>query len=73
MEVIKEKGRTPLVYITVDATNEEASTVLLYGHLDKQPPFDGWDEDKGPYKPVIIDEKLYGRGKSNYIFFKSIC
>ena len=22
----------------------------------------GWDEDKGATKPVIIDNKLYGRG-----------
>jgi acetylornithine deacetylase/succinyl-diaminopimelate desuccinylase-like protein len=37
-------------------------TVLLYGHMDKQPPFSGWREDLGPWKPVVEDGKLYGRG-----------
>ena len=34
----------------------------MYGHLDKQPEMEGWDDDLGPWKPVIKDEKLYGRG-----------
>ena len=37
-------------------------TIMFYGHFDKQPPMVGWDEDKGPTTPVIIDDKLYGRG-----------
>ena len=37
-------------------------TVLLYGHLDKQPPMDGWSEGLGPWTPVVRDGKLYGRG-----------
>lgn len=36
--------------------------VLLYGHMDKQPPFDGWKEGLAPYAPVIREGKLYGRG-----------
>ena len=36
--------------------------VLLYGHLDKQPEMTGWDDDLGPWKPVIKGDKLYGRG-----------
>ena len=31
-------------------------TVLLYGHLDKQPPFTGWGEGLGPYDPVVHGE-----------------
>ena len=46
--------------IPADAGCEDMGTVLLYGHLDKQPPFDGWDEGVEPYKPVIKDGKLYG-------------
>ncbi len=38
----------------------------MYGHMDKQPPFPGWDEGLGPYKPVIRQKNgesyLYGRG-----------
>src|SRR6185436_12081286 len=36
--------------------------VLLYGHLDKQPPLEGWNEGLGPWKPVIKQGRLYGRG-----------
>ncbi len=43
-----------------DAQN--AGTVLIYGHLDKQPEFTGWRSDLGPWKPVYEDGKLYGRG-----------
>ncbi len=56
-------GRTPLIYIDVPAFNTDSDeTVLLYGHYDKQPEFDGWDDDLAPWKPVIKDGKLYGRG-----------
>ena len=36
--------------------------VMLYGHLDKQPYGEGWDADKKPTDPVIIDNWMYGRG-----------
>jgi acetylornithine deacetylase/succinyl-diaminopimelate desuccinylase-like protein len=39
-----------------------ASTVLMYGHLDKQPEFTGWRTDLGPWTPKYTDGKLYGRG-----------
>ena len=26
-------------------------TVLVYGHYDKQPPFEGWSEGRGPWSP----------------------
>lgn len=35
---------------------------MFYGHYDKQPPFTGWDEGLDPYKAVIRDGKMYGRG-----------
>eukprot|EP00924_Labyrinthula_sp_SR-Ha-C_P002216 maker-scaffold_19-snap-gene-4.40-mRNA-1 protein AED:0.03 eAED:0.03 QI:52/1/1/1/0.5/0.2/5/35/497 len=62
-----ENNKTPFLFIEVDAFNsnpEDTGTVLLYGHMDKQPPFNGWDEEKGlgPYEPKIFDGKLYGRG-----------
>jgi acetylornithine deacetylase/succinyl-diaminopimelate desuccinylase-like protein len=30
--------------------------------MDKQPEMVGWDDNKGPWIPVIEDDKLYGRG-----------
>lgn len=35
---------------------------MVYGHLDKQPYGEGWDSDKPPTEPVIIEDRLYGRG-----------
>lgn len=60
MEVIRLPGRTPLLFMEVPGQIEE--TVLLYGHLDKQPEMVGWQEGLGPWQPVIRDGKLYGRG-----------
>ena len=64
---MEEKGRTPFLIIDVKATEGFAGdTLLMYGHMDKQPPMDdgapGWAEGLGPYTPVIRDGKLYGRG-----------
>jgi acetylornithine deacetylase/succinyl-diaminopimelate desuccinylase-like protein len=60
IEVSRLPGRTPLICIEVPGTGDE--TVLLYGHLDKQPEFTGWSEGLGPWTPVIRDGRLYGRG-----------
>ena len=60
VEVVELPGRTPLVLLEMAGT--AGGTVLLYGHLDKQPPFDGWEEGLGPFTPVVRDGKLYGRG-----------
>ena len=48
--------------------------VLLYGHMDKQPEFTGWDAGLGPWMPVIRDGKLYGRGGADdgYAVFSSL-
>lgn len=57
-------GRTPVVVVEVDATPgiERTDTVLLYGHLDKQPEMTGWRDGLGPWTPVIEGDRLYGRG-----------
>ncbi len=60
LEVVRLEGRTPVLY--VDAPGEEAGTVLVYGHLDKQPEMSGWRAGLGPWTPVIEDGRLYGRG-----------
>ena len=62
------EGRTPLVVVEVEpfgtrATGgDDGATVVLYGHLDKQPPMSGWREGLGPWTPVRVGERLYGRG-----------
>jgi acetylornithine deacetylase/succinyl-diaminopimelate desuccinylase-like protein len=63
LEVIRLEGRTPVILFEVPATKAgSTNTVLLYGHLDKQPEFNGWRSDLGPWTPKYEDGKLYGRG-----------
>lgn len=63
-EIVRLEGRTPLIFMEIPAINggDQEDTVLLYGHLDKQPEMTGWADGLGPWIPVIRDEKLYGRG-----------
>ncbi len=72
LEVVQLEGRTPLIFIEIPGDNDD--TVLLYGHLDKQPEFTGWDEGLGPWTPVRKDDKLYGRGGADdgYAMFGSL-
>ncbi len=66
LSIERLENRTPLIFMDIAPTDTaNKSTVLLYGHLDKQPEMTGWDEDKGPWKPVIQDDKLYGRGAAD--------
>ncbi len=63
LDIVRLPGRTPLLF--VDVPGDSADTVLLYGHLDKQPPMDGWNDGLGPWTPVIKDGRLYGRGAAD--------
>lgn len=76
LEVVRLPGRTPVILIEVPATAEATGddTVVLYGHLDKQPEMAGWDEDKGPWIPLRIGDRLYGRGGADdgYAIFASL-
>ena len=54
-------GRTPLLCIEIPGTGAPGN-ILLYGHYDKQPEFTGWAPGLAPWKPVLRDGKLYGRG-----------
>lgn len=73
LELIEEEGRTPVVLGIIDVPNKP--TVLMYGHIDKQPPLtNDWAEGLHPYEPVIKDGKMYGRGGADdgYAFFSSL-
>lgn len=78
LEIIRLPGRTPVMFFEVDATRSagegSGQTVLMYGHLDKQPEFNGWRNDLGPWTPVYEDGKLYGRGGADdgYAVYASI-
>ncbi len=76
VEVVRLEGRTPLIFLEIPASGPETGedTVLLYGHLDKQPEMTGWDADLGPWLPVLKGDKLYGRGGADdgYALFGSL-
>jgi acetylornithine deacetylase/succinyl-diaminopimelate desuccinylase-like protein len=72
VDIRRLPGKTPL--LLVDIPGELPGTVLLYGHLDKQPEFTGWLPGLGPWEPVVRDGKLYGRGAADdgYAVFSSL-
>lgn len=80
LEVIRLEGRTPVLFFEVPASSgaqtqaPSTQTVLMYGHLDKQPEFTGWRHDLGPWTPRYEDGKLYGRGGADdgYAVYASI-
>ncbi len=78
LEVVRlknEKGeeRTPVIFMEIPGRDCD-DTVLLYGHLDKQPEMTGWSEGLGPWTPVLRDDKLFGRGGADdgYAAFGSL-
>lgn len=89
IEVVRLPGLTPTLFIEIpefvgqqrnpplldrDQKPRTSKTVLMYGHLDKQPEMSGWREDLGPWQPKIEDGKLYGRGGADdgYAVFTSL-
>ncbi|RKP45037.1 M20 family metallopeptidase [Pararobbsia silviterrae] len=75
VEVIRLAGRTPVIFFEAPATRSGSTdTIVLYGHLDKQPEFDGWRSDLGPWTPRYLDGKLYGRGGADdgYAIYASL-
>ncbi|MBK9069616.1 MAG: M20 family metallopeptidase [Myxococcales bacterium] len=75
LQVVQLPERTPVIAIDIPATGgASGDTILLYGHLDKQPEMVGWRDDLGPWKPVLEGDKLYGRGGADdgYALFASL-
>src|SRR5688500_7019513 len=72
IDVHEIEGRTPVIFMEIPG--DAKSTVLMYGHLDKQPAMTGWEEGLGPWTPVLRDGRLYGRGGADdgYAIFSSI-
>jgi acetylornithine deacetylase/succinyl-diaminopimelate desuccinylase-like protein len=77
LEVVRLKNeagqeRTPVILIEVPG--QTADTVLLYGHLDKQPEMVGWGPGLDPWTPVLREDRLYGRGGADdgYAAFASL-
>ncbi|WP_367605924.1 M20 family metallopeptidase [Legionella sp. W05-934-2] len=72
LEVVQLPERTPLIFAEIPG--DSGHTILMYGHLDKQPEMVGWREGLGPWKPVLEGDKLFGRGGADdgYAAFASL-
>ena len=72
VEVVRLEKRTPVILMEIPGKGPE--TVLLYGHLDKQPEMTGWREGLSPWTPVREGDRLYGRGAADdgYSSFASL-
>ncbi len=72
LEVVQLEGRTPVILMELPGQGDD--TVLLYGHLDKQPEMTGWRAGLGPWEPVREKDRLYGRGGADdgYASFASL-
>jgi acetylornithine deacetylase/succinyl-diaminopimelate desuccinylase-like protein len=68
------EGRTPMLVVTVDSTAGDQGTVILYGHLDKQPPLGDWSDGLKPWVPARRGDRLYARGVSDdgYALFSAL-
>ncbi len=72
VEVVRLEGRTPVLLF--ETPGDAPGTVLMYGHLDKQPEMTGWRDAFGPWIPVLHEGRLYGRGGADdgYAVFASL-
>lgn len=76
LEIVRLPGRTPVIFFEASATRTASTeSIVLYGHLDKQPEFEGWRSDLGPWLPKYENGKLYGRGGADdgYAIYASLC
>jgi acetylornithine deacetylase/succinyl-diaminopimelate desuccinylase-like protein len=61
-EIVQLPGRTPVLLIDNGGAGDP---VVVYGHMDKQPPLGEWRDGLGPYEPVREGDLLYGRGTAD--------
>jgi acetylornithine deacetylase/succinyl-diaminopimelate desuccinylase-like protein len=61
-EVVQLPGRTPVLLVDNGGSGDP---VVVYGHMDKQPPLGTWRDGLGPYEPVREGDLLYGRGTAD--------
>jgi acetylornithine deacetylase/succinyl-diaminopimelate desuccinylase-like protein len=66
---------TPALVVDIPATSPTSTeTVLIYGHLDKQPPLGDWSPGLDPFTPVRRGDLLFGRGTADdgYALFAAL-
>lgn len=75
LEIVRMEVRMPVLFFEVAATKPHSKqTMLMYGHLDETPEFNGWDSELGPWPLEYEGGKLYGRGCADdgYAVYASI-
>ena len=60
--MLRLDGRTPVLLVTVESTAGDDATIVLYGHLDKQPPLGEWSDGLSPFSPVRRGDRVFARG-----------
>jgi acetylornithine deacetylase/succinyl-diaminopimelate desuccinylase-like protein len=70
-ELVELPGRTPVLLIDNGGSGDP---IVVYGHLDKQPPLGEWRRGLAPYEPVREGDRLYGRGTADdgYSMFAAV-
>jgi len=61
-EIVELPGRTPVLLVDNGGSGDP---VVVYGHMDKQPPLGEWRDGLGPWEPVRQGDLLYGRGTAD--------
>ncbi len=70
-EIVQLPGRTPVLLVD---NGQAGNPIVIYGHMDKQPPLGEWRHGLGPYEPVREGDLLYGRGTADdgYSMFAAV-
>jgi acetylornithine deacetylase/succinyl-diaminopimelate desuccinylase-like protein len=70
-QIVQLPGRTPVLLVENGGTGDP---ILIYGHMDKQPPLGEWRSGLSPYEPVREGDLLYGRGTADdgYALFAAV-
>ncbi len=61
-DIVELRDRTPVLLIDNGGAGDP---IVVYGHMDKQPPLGEWRHGLGPYEPVREGDLLYGRGTAD--------
>jgi acetylornithine deacetylase/succinyl-diaminopimelate desuccinylase-like protein len=70
-EIVQLPGRTPVLVVENGGVGDP---ILIYGHMDKQPPLGDWRPGLSPFEPVRQGDLLYGRGTADdgYALFAAV-
>jgi acetylornithine deacetylase/succinyl-diaminopimelate desuccinylase-like protein len=70
-EIVQLPGRTPVLLVENGGSGDP---ILIYGHMDKQPPLGDWRPGLSAFEPVRDGDRLYGRGTADdgYALFAAV-